>query len=226
MTTAERFAEVTRRIADACERVGRDPSEVTLIAVAKTFDAEQVKEAIAAGARAIGENRAQELKEKAAILGTDIEWHFIGHLQTNKVRQVVGVATLIHSVDRYGLAEAIARRARALDLVQDVLIEVNIAGESAKGGVEPARAVALADEVAAVDGIRVTGVMAMPPLTEDPEAARPYFRRLVEVGAAVRRRIPGATALSMGMTRDFEVAVEEGATLVRVGAAIFGPRTR
>lgn len=226
MTIAERLAEVTGRIAAACERVGRDPSEVKLVSVAKTFAADRVREALAAGAVAIGENRAQELKEKAATLGGDIEWHFVGHLQTNKVRQVVGVAALIHSVDRYGLAEAIARRARSLDLVQDVLIEVNIAGEATKGGIEPGQASVFAAEANALEGLRVTGLMAMAPFADDPEASRPFFRDLAEIGAAMRATLPGATALSMGMTRDFEVAIEEGATLVRVGEAIFGPRTR
>ena len=226
MTIAERFADVTGRVAATCERVGRDPSEIKLIAVAKTWSADRVREALAAGALAIGENRAQELKEKAATLGGDIEWHFVGHLQTNKVRHVVGVAALIHSIDRYGLAEAIARRARSLDLIQDVLIEVNIAGEAAKGGVEPGNATAFAAEVAALEGLRVTGLMTMAPFADDPEASRSFFRDLAEIGAAVRAELPGATALSMGMTRDFEVAIEEGATLVRVGEAIFGPRTR
>ena len=226
MTIAERLAEVTGRIAAACERAGRDPSEVKLVSVAKTFTADRVREALAAGAVAIGENRAQELKEKAATLGGDIEWHFVGHLQTNKVRQVVGVASLIHSVDRYGLAEAIARRARSLDLIQDVLIEVNIAGEAAKGGVDPGKAAAFVAEAAALDGLRVTGLMTMAPFADDPEASRPFFRDLAGIGVAVRAELPGATALSMGMTRDFEVAIEEGATLVRVGEAIFGPRTR
>jgi pyridoxal phosphate enzyme (YggS family) len=226
VTIAERFAEVAGRIAAACERAGRDPSEVKLVSVAKTFSADRVREALAAGAVAIGENRAQELKEKAATLGGDIEWHFVGHLQTNKVRQVVGVAALIHSVDRYGLAEAIARRARSLDLIQDVLIEVNIAGEAAKGGVEPGQVAAFAAAAAALEGVRVTGLMTMAPFADDPDASRPFFRDLAELGTVVRAELPGATALSMGMTRDFEVAIEEGATLVRVGEAIFGPRTR
>ena len=226
MTIADGLAEVTGRIAAACERAGRDPSEVKLVSVSKTFAADRVREALAAGAVAIGENRAQELKEKAATLGGDIEWHFVGHLQTNKVRQVVGVAALIHSVDRYGLAEAIARRARSLDLIQDVLIEVNIAGEAAKGGVEPGTAAVFAAQAAALEGLRVTGLMTMAPFADDPEASRPFFRDLAAIGAAVRAELPGATALSMGMTRDFEVAIEEGATLVRVGEAIFGPRTR
>ena len=226
MTIADRLAEVAGRIAAACERAGRDPSEVKLVSVAKTFAADRVREALAAGAVAIGENRAQELKEKAAALGGDIEWHFVGHLQTNKVRQVVGVAALIHSVDRYGLAEAIARRARSLDLVQDVLIEVNIAGEATKGGIEPRKASAFAAEVDALAGVRVIGLMAMAPFADDPEVSRPFFRDLAEIGAVVRAELSGAMALSMGMTRDFEVAIEEGATLVRVGEAIFGPRTR
>ena len=226
MSVADGLAEVNDRLDAACRRVDRDPSTVTLIAVAKTFSADRVREALDAGARDIGENRAQELKEKAAILGPDVEWHFVGHLQTNKVRQVVGIARLIHSVDRFGLAEAIARRARSLDIVQDVLIEVNVGGEAAKGGIEPGRAPALAAEVAALTGLRVSGVMAIPPLAADMEDTRAHFRVLVATGAAVADAVPGATALSMGMSRDYEVAIEEGATHVRVGEAIFGPRNR
>lgn len=226
MSVAERLAEVEDRIAGACDRAGRDPSTVSLIAVAKTFSADHVREALDAGARAIGENRAQELKEKAAILGSDVEWHFVGHLQTNKVRQVVGVARLIHSIDRVGLAEAISRRARSLDITQEVLIEVNVGGEAAKGGIEPGRAPALAAEVAALAGLRVAGVMAIPPLAPDADEARSHFRSLVAVGTAVAEVVPDATALSMGMSRDYEVAIEEGATHVRVGEAIFGPRNR
>jgi len=226
MSIAQRLAEVNDRIAAACDRARRDPSQVTLIAVAKTFSAEHVREALDAGVRTIGENRAQELKEKAAILGPDVEWHFVGHLQTNKVRQVVGVAGLIHSLDRFGLAEAIARRARSLGITQDVLIEVNVGEEAAKGGIEAGRAPALAAEVAALEGLRVAGVMAIPPLAADVEETRAHFRALVAAGAAVAAAIPGATALSMGMSRDYEVAIEEGATHVRIGEAIFGPRNR
>lgn len=230
MTMSERLGRVQERIAAACERAGRDRSDVTLVAVTKTFPPDVVADAIAAGVTDIGENRAQELKEKAAVLGATVgeraRWHFIGHLQTNKVRQVVGTAALIHSVDRYGLAEAIARRAHTLGITQEVLVEVNLAGESSKTGIEPQRLRSLLDEIHGLEGLEVRGLMAMPPFADDPEAARPYFRELAELGAQSAGWIPGRVELSMGMTRDFEVAIEEGATLVRVGEAIFGPRSR
>jgi len=226
MTLAERLEIVHARIAGACQRSERAPSEITLVAVAKTFPADRVLAAIEAGAIDIGENRAQELKEKAAVIGERARWHFIGPLQTNKVRQVVGIATLIHSVDRFGLGEAIARRARSLGIVQDVLVEVNIAGEPSKAGVEPPGVTRLATELDGLEGLRVVGLMAIPPQTEDVEDVRPYFRQLAELGGEVGAEIPAAEHLSMGMTRDLEIAVEEGATLVRVGRAIFGPRSR
>jgi pyridoxal phosphate enzyme (YggS family) len=220
------YRAVLDRIARAAERRGRSPSDVTLVAISKTFSADVVREAIAAGVTDLGENRAQELKEKVSAVGADAHWHFVGHLQTNKVRFVVGHATLIHSVDRFGLAEAVAKRARSTGLVQEVLVEVNVSREAAKQGVEPARAVALAEEIDALDGLKVTGLMAMAPFADDPEDTRPFFAELAELGGTLVRRLPDATALSMGMSRDFEVAVEEGATLVRVGEAIFGPRPR
>jgi hypothetical protein len=158
------------------------------------------------------------------MLGDRPRWHFIGHLQTNKVRSVVDSVVLVHSVDRFGLAEAIARRASALGIIQDVLIGVNVAGEASKHGAEPQRVPALAEEVTALDGIRIRGLMTMAPFTDDPEDSRPHFAALRELGATLQMRLPEATLLSMGMTRDFEVAVEEGATLVRVGEAIFGAR--
>ena len=212
------------RIAGAAERSGRTLEDVTLVAVAKTFSVQLVEEAVAAGVADIGENRAQELEDKVAFLGNRARWHFVGHLQTNKVRTVVGGIVLLHSVDRYKLAEAVARRARSLEIVQDVLIEVNISGEPSKHGVEPAAARDLASEVAALEGVRVRGLMTMPPLTDDPEDSRPHFRDLASLRDEVVESLPDATELSMGMTRDFEVAVEEGATLVRIGEAIFGPR--
>jgi pyridoxal phosphate enzyme (YggS family) len=212
------------RIARAAERSGRTPEDITLVAIAKTFPVHVVEEAIAAGIGDVGENRAQELRDKVAVLGDRVRWHFVGHLQTNKVRTVVGGIVLLHSVDRYGLAEAVARRARSLDMVQDVLLEVNISGEPSKHGVEPAATRDLASEVAALEGVRVRGLMTMPPLTEDPEDSRPYFRDLASLRDELVGYLPEATELSMGMTRDFEVGVEEGATLVRIGEAVFGPR--
>ena len=220
----DRLKEVRGRVAAAAGRAGRSPDEVTLVVVSKGFSADVVAEAVHAGATDLGENRAQELREKTIALPGVPRWHFIGHLQTNKTRHVVATAHLIHSVDRFGLAEEIARRARRAGISQDVLIEVNISGEPTKHGVEPPSAPALAERVAALDGIHVKGLMAMAPLAADPELSRPFFSDLRAIGERVAQRLPEARHLSMGMTRDFEVAIEEGATLVRVGEAIFGPR--
>ena len=225
LTIAQRWDAVVERVADAARRGGREPADVTIVAVAKTFPADAVVAAIEAGATDIGENRAQELRDKIAALGDRARWHFVGPLQTNKARTVAGRVALIHSIDRYGLAEAIARRSTNLGVTQDVLIEVNLAGEETKAGVEPARATALAEEIAALEGITVRGLMAIPPAAEDPDQARSYFKELAALRDDVSDRVPSATGLSMGMTHDFEIAIEEGATWIRVGEAIFGPRT-
>lgn len=224
MTIAQRYADVAARVAEAARRSGRDARDVTLVAVSKTWPAHVLEDAVRAGVEVFGENRAQELREKVTAVGGRVRWHFVGPLQSNKVRHVVGVAELVHSVDRYGLAEAIARRALASGVVQDVLIEVNAAGEATKHGVEPAAAPRLAEEVAALDGIAVRGLMTIPPRSDDPDGTRPYFRDLAALRDLVAKTVPGATELSMGMSADFEPAIEEGATIVRVGEAIFGPR--
>ena len=224
MTLPESLADVRASIAAAARRAGRSPDDVTLVAVTKTWPADVVLEAIGAGATDLGENRAQEFKEKVTILGDRARWHFIGHLQTNKVRSVVGSCELVHSVDRLGLAESIARRAAAADSIQDVLVEVNVAGDPKKHGVEPPRAVALALQIEELEGVRVRGLMTMPPYPEDPEQSRPHYKELAALSAQLTAELPGAGALSMGMSRDFEVAIEEGATIVRVGTAIFGSR--
>jgi PLP dependent protein len=225
MTIAERWEEVVARAERAATRAGRDPAEVTVIAVAKTFPADAVAAVLEAGATDIGENRAQELRDKMSVLGDRPRWHFVGHLQTNKVRGVAGRVALVHSVDRFGLGEAIARRAAGIGATQDVLIEVNLGGEASKAGVEPPRAAALAAEVDGLDGVTVAGLMAIPPASPDPEQTRTYFKELAALRDEVAKKVPTATGLSMGMTRDFEVAIEEGATWVRIGEAIFGPRT-
>ena len=225
MTIAERWAEVVARAERAATRAGRDPSDVTVIAVAKTFPADAVAAVLEAGATDIGENRAQELRDKMSVLGDRPRWHFVGHLQTNKVRGLAGRVALVHSVDRFGLGEAIARRAAGIGSTQDVLIEVNLGGEASKAGVEPPRAAALAEEVDGLEGVSVKGLMAIPPASPDPEQTRTYFKELATLRDEVAKKVPTATGLSMGMTRDFEVAIEEGATWVRVGEAIFGPRT-
>ena len=224
MSLGRRLREVEGRIAAAAARAGRDPDEVTLVAVTKTFGAHVILEAVELGVSDVGENRAQELREKAVVVGDRVRWHFIGPLQTNKVKHVVGVATLIHSVDRPALGAEIDRRARAQDLVQDVLIEVNVAREAAKQGCDPAGAVALAVATDALGHVRVRGLMAMAPFSDDPQDSRPYFEEMASLRERVAQDVPTATELSMGMTRDFEVAIEEGATIVRVGEAIFGPR--
>ncbi|MGH2776591.1 MAG: YggS family pyridoxal phosphate-dependent enzyme [Actinomycetota bacterium] len=224
MTLSENLENVRRSIGEAARRAGRSAGDVTLVAVTKTWPADVVLEAIGAGVTDLGENRAQEFKEKVTILGDRARWHFIGHLQTNKVRNVVGSCVLIHSVDRLGLAESIARRATAADEEQAVLIEVNVARDPNKHGVEPARAVALALEIEKLEGVRVGGLMTMPPYPEDPEQSRPHYKELAALSAQLVAELPGAGSLSMGMSRDFEVAIEEGATIVRVGTAIFGSR--
>ncbi len=217
--------EVRERIAGAAARSGRDPEDVTLVAVSKTLPVAVLEAAFRAGALDLGENRAQELHEKASVLeALPVRWHFVGHLQTNKVKQVVGTATLIHSVDRLRLAEAISTRAVALGVSQDVLIEVNVSGEMTKQGVEPSRCLALAAEISELRGVRVKGLMTMAPLADNAEDSRPFFTALGGLSGRLRSEFPAATELSMGMTRDFEVAVEAGATIVRVGEAIFGPR--
>lgn len=221
-----RLEEVRARIAAACKRSEREPSEVTLVAVAKTFPADAIAAVARAGCLDIGENRAQELKQKAAVLGPEaIRWHFVGPLQTNKVRHVVGTAVLIHSVDRPGLAQAIARRAGSLGIIQDVLIEVNVAGEVTKTGVEPARLAGLAHSLGTMEALVLRGLMAIPPVTDDPARATAHFDLLASLRDEVAADIPTATELSMGMSRDYELAVERGSTIVRVGEAIFGPRT-
>ena len=216
MTFADRLAVVQARIADAARRANRDPASVRLVAVSKTQPVEAVHEAVAAGQKLFGENRAQELVQKADAVPA--EWHFIGHLQTNKVRQVVGRATLIHGVDSLALAEEIARRKGP-----PVLVQVNTSGEESKSGVDPAEAIRFCTEVAGVCELR--GLMTIPAPTEDPEGSRSAFRALRELAAEGRAKGLGTQELSMGMSDDFEVAIEEGATLVRLGTILFGARS-
>jgi PLP dependent protein len=217
---AANLAAVRGRIAAAAARAGRDPAGVTLVAVAKTHPAAAVAAAAAAGVTDVGENYAQELVAKHAALGDAVRWHFIGRLQRNKVKQVVGRAALIHAVDSTALLQAIATRAAEAGIVQPILLAVSAAGEAQKTGA-PAEAIeALAAAARGWPSLRLDGLMTMPPESDDPEAARPYFGALRQLRD---RLVPGG-ALSMGMSADLEVAVEEGATLVRVGTAIFGAR--
>ena len=227
MSIADKLKSVQDRIVSAAARAGRDPSSVKLVVVTKTVDAGSIREAVAAGAMILGENRVQEAKEKIEQLGPLASWHLIGRLQTNKAKFAVKLFLLIHSVGSLELAKELDRQAAKTGKVQDVLVEVNIAGEAAKGGVNVADAPGLVREAAKLEHIAVKGLMAMPPYSENPEDSRPYFRRLRELASAIAGEdIANASMqeLSMGMSGDFEVAVEEGATLVRVGTAIFGTR--
>ncbi len=228
MSVSENLKHVMDRIAAAARRAGRDPSSVRLVTVTKTVDHDRIRQAIAAGAAILGENRVQEAKEKIEALGKVASWHLIGHLQTNKSKYAVKLFDLIHSVDTLELAKEIDKQAAKAGKVQDVLIEVSIAGEAAKAGVSIGDTVRLVKEAAGLKHIRVLGLMTMPPFSDDPEDSRPYFRKLRDLADAVRKEgIAGMSMneLSMGMSGDFEVAIEEGATLGRVGTAIFGERS-
>jgi pyridoxal phosphate enzyme (YggS family) len=221
---ATRWAAVRARVDAACRRAGRDPAAITIVAVSKLHPAETVARAIAAGVGDLGENYAQELVAKQAAVGalttTPVRWHFIGRLQRNKAKLVAGKVALVHAVDSVELGAELGKRAVAAGAIQPVLIAQN-AGEATKGGVGEAEIAALLAGLAAVVGIRVDGLMTMPPPSDDPEASRPYFRALRELRDRLGRPLP---VLSMGMSGDFEVAIEEGATHVRVGTAIFGAR--
>ena len=210
---------VQAAIALACTRAGRSPGEVLLIAVSKTVEVERIRLAITAGVAALGENRVQEAREKIETLGRPVPWHLIGALQTNKAKDAARLFDWVHSVDRLELARELDRRARALGRTVDALLEVNVAEEPQKSGARPGEIKPLLDAFAPLTSIRIRGLMAIPPAAPDPEETRPYFRRLREL-----RDAAGLEHLSMGMSADFEVAVEEGATMVRVGTAIFGPR--
>lgn len=224
---ARRLAEIKDRIAAAARRAGRDPEAVRLVAVSKTVGLEALREAVAAGQRLFGENYLQEAQGKIAALGPEAEWHFIGHLQSNKAKAAVGRFALIHSLDRLSLAEALEKAAARRGTVQEVLVQVNLAGEASKSGVAPEAAAGLLQALRHFPHLRVVGLMTLPPFFPDPEAVRPYFRALRELrDQLVARDLAdtGLPELSMGMSGDFEVAVEEGATLIRVGTALFGPR--
>lgn len=227
MSVADNLKQVQDRIALAARRANRDPSSVRLVVVTKTVDADRIREAVSAGATILGENRVQEAREKIELLGPCASWHLIGRLQSNKAKYAVRLFDLIHSVDNIELARELDKQAAKIGKRQEILIEVSIAGEAAKAGVPFAAAAGLVREAATLDHLCIRGLMAMPPYSEDAEASRPYFRKLWELRDALvqeHRANLSLPELSMGMSGDFEVAVEEGATLVRVGTAVFGGR--
>lgn len=227
MDLADNLAAIQQRIRAACERAGRDLSSVTLLAVAKTQPPEVVKAAADLGLTLFGENKIQEAKAKIPQCPGKLRWHFIGHLQTNKCRDAVELFEMIQSVDSLHLAQEISKRAEQAAKRMPVLLEVNLAGEASKFGYAPERLLAELKELNALPRIEVHGLMTVPPWSEDPEKVRPHFRRLHELKGQAEA-VLGAPLphLSMGMTGDFEVAIEEGATLVRIGTALFGARRR
>jgi pyridoxal phosphate enzyme (YggS family) len=227
MTIANNLTHIRDRIRTAAELAGRGAESVRLVAVSKTRPAADISEAFAAGQIVFGENYVQELTEKSAELHEPLEWHFIGHLQSNKVKYIAGLVTLIHSVDRLSLAREISRQWGRLDSCCDILLQVNISGETSKSGTTAAEALQLVRAMALLPNIRIRGLMTMPPFFDDPEAARPFFAALRELSQLIASaNIQGVAMkeLSMGMSGDFEAAIQEGATLVRVGTSIFGSR--
>lgn len=218
---------VETRIEEACRRAKRDRNEVTLIAVSKTKPVPDLEEAYRLGVRDFGENKVQELVEKAEVLPKDIRWHMIGHLQRNKVKYIVDKVCLIHSVDSLRLAEEISKEAVKKQLTVNILVEVNVAGEETKFGSTAEEAINLVEQIAALPGISIKGLMTIAPFVENPEENRKYFSKLRQLAVDISdKNIDNVTmhVLSMGMTGDYEVAVEEGATYVRVGTGIFGER--
>ena len=227
MSVEDNIRQIREVIAAAARRSGRSPEAVRLMAVTKTVDDERIRKAILAGVELIGENYVQEAKRKLDTLGRTGQWHLIGHLQTNKAKAAVRLFDMIHSVDRMELARELDRHARAVGRVMEILIEINCAGEETKNGVPLSQAPDLIRALAPLENLALRGLMTMPPWFDDPEEARPYFRALRELRDRIAAEaIPGAEMreLSMGMTGDYAVAVEEGATIVRIGRGIFGAR--
>lgn len=227
MSVCENYRAVEEKVRNACQRAGRRREDVTLIAVSKTKPVSMIQELLPMGVRDFGENKVQELTAKEEILPKDIRWHMIGHLQRNKVKYVIDKACMIHSVDSLRLAQEISKEAVKHNLVMPVLIEVNVAGEESKFGVSLEEAMSLVEEVSKLPGIRVNGLMTIAPYVEDPEDNRAVFRNLRKLSVDIgEKNFDNVTmnVLSMGMTGDYEVAIEEGATHVRVGTGIFGER--
>jgi pyridoxal phosphate enzyme (YggS family) len=223
-TVKENLLRVMEKIEEAARKIGRDPNEIKLVAVSKTVEVARIMEAIEAGVSILGENYVQEAQKKIEEIGSPVSWHFIGHLQTNKAKYAIRLFDMIHSLDSVPLAEELNRRAEQADRVMKVMIEVNLSKEATKFGTDEEVVVNLAKRVQNLNHLSLEGLMTMPPYFDSPEMSRPYYialRALKE--RMVKEGIP-MKDLSMGMSNDFEIAIEEGATYVRVGTAIFGPR--
>lgn len=224
---AENLAQVQKNIDESCREINRDPEEVTLIAVSKTKPVEMLKEAYNAGTRVFGENKVQEIVDKYDQMPSDVKWHMIGHLQRNKVKYIVDKVAMIHSVDSFRLAETIEKEAAKKDVIVPILIEVNVAQEESKFGLKPEEVLPFIEEIADFSHIQIKGLMTIAPYVENAEENRGIFRELKKLSVDIAaKNINNVTmsVLSMGMTNDYEVAIEEGATMVRVGTGIFGER--
>lgn len=225
MDFPDHLHQIQNRIAEAAARSGRKPGDITLLAVTKTFPIETIRQAYEAGLREFGENRVQEALGKMSALPADVHWHLIGQLQTNKINRITGKFVLVHSVDSLRLAEALS--VRIGEAGQDILLEVNTSGEESKSGVKPEETVGAAEKIAALPRLKLKGLMTVGPLTEDTQKQRAAFKKLKGLFDEIRGKgLAGSdfSILSMGMSSDFEVAIEEGSTLVRVGTALFGSR--
>lgn len=223
----ENLEQVRKNIKESCEKVKRDPGEVCLIAVSKTKPIEDLREAYDAGARDFGENKVQELMDKIPQMPSDVRWHMIGHLQRNKVKYLIGKVCLIHGVDSVRLAEEISKESVKQNLITNILMEVNVAGEESKFGITPEEAVETATQIGKLPGVALKGLMTIAPYVTDPEENREIFNKLRQLAVDIsEKNIDNVTmnVLSMGMTGDYQVAVQEGATCVRVGTGIFGER--
>lgn len=225
MSIRENLERIKEKIRVKSELVGRDPQEITLVAVTKTVEADRIEEAIAAGVNIIGESRIQEAKEKYRKVESRIIWHLVGHLQRNKAKDAVKIFDLIHSVDNAELAKEIDKQAKKIGKIQKILVEANVSGEESKYGLNPEGVITFLQEVSGLPNIKVEGLMTMAPFYENPEDCRPCFRKLKELVEEVKaKNIKNVemTYLSIGMSNDFEVAIEEGSNMVRIGRAIFG----
>ncbi len=231
---AGRLKLVCERVRVAAEKAGREPEDVSIVAVSKNVDIHSIAEAVHGGVSILGENRVQEARTKFSQLGNEIEgnkisWHLVGHLQRNKVRHALEIFDLIHSLDSWKLACEIEKVSERLDIVTECLLEIDITGKDTRIGVEPENALALARDISTLSRVRLRGVMSIAPLVEDPSQARPYFRLTRQTCERINDAglfHPGKIHLSMGMTNDFETAIEEGATIIRIGTGIFGSRRR
>lgn len=227
MSICENLKQINEKITAAAEKSGRSREDILLLGVTKTIDTQRIKEMMECGIKSLGENKVQEIMDKYDVIGAEAQWHLIGHLQTNKVKYIIDKVKLIHSVDSLKLAQEIDKRAKQHDLIMDILIEVNIGEEESKHGIKQEEAIDLCQKIARLDNIRIKGLMTVAPFVENPQENRDYFIQMRKLFVDIKNKNIDnidMVYLSMGMTNDYEVAIEEGANIVRIGTGIFGKR--